>query len=114
MMFMIYIRVSDIATKTSSDDQPRQSIMIADASDTQQLLLNKQSIIEKPNFAVWNRDSLNQQLEHQIAKQHFEADPIIGAEAPHHNTRLTTTPWLHKNRSPVLPGLAWVTWDVAW
>jgi hypothetical protein len=42
--------------------------MIADGSDTQQLLLNKQSIIEKPNFAVWNRDSLNQQLEHQIAK----------------------------------------------
>jgi hypothetical protein len=114
MMFTIYIRVSDIATKTSSDDQPRQSIMIADGSDTRHLLLNKQSIIGKPNFAAWNRDSLNQQLEHQIAKQHFEADPIIGAEASHHNTRLIITPWLHKNRSRALPGLAWATWDVAW
>jgi hypothetical protein len=47
-VFMLHpIRISDIATKTSSEDQPRQSTMIADGSgwsDMQQLFSSNQVI----------------------------------------------------------------------
>ena len=52
------------------------------------LLSNKQSVIPNPNFTVKNRDSLNQQLEHRIAKTalwHFKPNwGIIRIDTSHH------------------------------